>query len=92
MIKIKTQQRQINSITVADMVPCPHNKMRSTNVVACQGSCRRFAGIESGFLFCGHVGANKPFQSTLAMRPPSLWEVFGEGERNWLVGAYGKPL
>ncbi len=92
MIKTQIQQKQINSKTLADMVACPHGKFRKTNVVACRVSCTRFSGIESGFVICGQRGANKDvLKSADIMRKPSLWEVFGEGERNWMVGSYGKP-
>jgi len=90
-IKIKLLKKQINSKTLSDVVPCPHNKLKITNVVACRMSCRRFAGIESDFLLCGAIGANKHFHAIQERSHPSLWEIFGEEARDWMVGAYGKP-
>lgn len=92
MAKTQIIKRQINLRNEGEFVVCPYVKIfRQRPVISCTLNCDRYAGIEGGFLICGAIGANKPLHAIQERRYPSLWEVFGEGERNWMVGAYGKP-
>jgi hypothetical protein len=92
MAKTQIINKQINSRNTADYVICPYQKrLKKRAVLACKGACSRFAGIEAGYVVCGGVGNNQTHTFTDAMRRPSLYEVFGDEERSWIVGAYGKP-
>ncbi len=93
MAKTQIITKQVNSKNTADSCVCPHvTIVKQRPVFACKRSCDRFVGIEAGFVLCGQRGANKDVLRVVdTMRKPSLWEVFGEGERGWMVGSYGKP-
>lgn len=92
MIKLKMTEKQINSRTLAQTVPCPYNKLTQTNVWACQHACRRYAGIDEGYLLCGSLASNK-IEARADNSNPRLHQImvtFGDN-LDYICGAYGKP-
>ena len=92
MSKTQIIRRQVNSKNEAEFVVCPlAETLKQRPVMSCLLNCDRYNGKDGGFVLCGKRGVNKPFHATMARTQPSLYEVFGEGERGFMVGAYGKP-
>ena len=92
MRKTSIIKRQVNSKNEGEFCVCPHAEMvKQRPVISCVLNCDRYDGRDGGFVLCGKHGVNKPFHATQARSQPSLWEVFGEGERNGFVMAYGIP-
>jgi len=91
MIKIQIKQKQVNLKNKADYTACPYKQFKLQPVFSCRLNCNRFAGVENGFVLCGKVGANKPFHATMERAQPSLYEVFGDDERDGIIRSYGIP-
>lgn len=92
MRKSQIIKRQVNLKHEAGFVVCPYSRIaKQRPLFSCHINCDRYAGIDDGFVICGAMGSNEVLKTTLQRKHPALWEVFGEGERYWMVGAYGKP-
>lgn len=92
MRKTQTIQRQVNLKNEAGFVVCPYAKIVAQRpLFSCHVNCDRYMGIDGGFVLCGAAGSNEVLKTTSQRKQPALWKVFGEGERDWMIGAYGKP-
>ena len=96
MAKTKIMKRQVNAKNESEEVICPYRAdgiMVRQKAFACPLSCDRYARRDGEYIICGKKGTNKDMLKTPYERThPALWEIFGEGERDWMVGAYGKPI
>lgn len=95
MAKTKVMRRQVNAKNETEEVACPYcsdGRIARKKAFACPLSCDRYDGRDGEYIVCGKKGTNKDMLKTPYERThPALWEVFGEGERAWMVRAYGIP-
>lgn len=96
MVKTKIMIRQANLKNETELVVCPCTNdgriHKPQPAFACPLVCSRHAGRDSEYIVCGNKGTNKDMLKTPYERThPALWEIFGAGERAWMVGAYGIP-
>jgi len=92
MRKSQIIKRQVNLRNEAEFVVCPYGKIaKQRPLFSCHINCDRYMGIDGGFVLCGQHGSNEVLKTASQRKHPALWEIFGEDERYWIAGAYGKP-